>query len=68
MPISSSTTHGKLYQDALRLEEKYVGLVFELRHLVDKYDLDELQKNPMKLLDKLEALLQKYSMPEVKDE
>ena len=54
--ISSGTTMGKLYADALKIEEKYASLVYELRHIIK----DHATSDWAKLMIAIEELLKKH--------
>lgn len=56
-PITSGTTMGKLYSDALKIEEKYESLKFELKHLIDEADPS---RHGSHLITLIQELLKKH--------
>lgn len=55
--ISSGSTMGKLYADAMKIEEKYASLVYELRHLLKEFDVEN---GKYWLFNRVDELLKKH--------
>ena len=56
-PISSGATMGKMYADALKIEEKYESLKYELKHIIEEADPS---RHGSHLITLIEELLRKH--------